>query len=266
MGGRGGTSHRASGGGLPKTLARFAEFQRAALTRLSGALSRADQMYLQGQLQQLFAQNDFGMRIRSELLERVLGSHFKNQFETHSSQGALDQDLRNRAAENLFGVDASKLKPSEHEKYGYLVSRDKEAAMSDYMAAQYGDAVIRFKREAVIDRLTYTVGDSLFDATQHQLIAGSVKNASITGFPGNINDYLTRVRRSEPFVGSAETWASHVAYDYLELQYHGALTMSDVASVTFSDITPRGFTALVEKLKKKGISVWQVKGGRAREL
>ena len=266
MGGRGGVSHRASGGGLPKTLARFAELQRTAMARIGAVLSRTDQMYLQGQLQQLFAQNDFGMRIRSELLERVLGSHFKSQFETNSSQGSLDQYSRNRAAENMFGVDTSTLKASEHEKYGYLVSRDKAAAMENYMASQYGDAVIRFKREAVIDRLTYTVGDSLFDATRNQLVAGSVKNTSITGFAGDITDYLQRVRASESYVGSAETWASKVAYDYLELQYHGTLTMSDVASVTFSDVTPRGFAALVEKLKKKGISVWQVREGKAHAL
>jgi len=42
--------------------------------------------------------------------------------------------------------------------------------------------------------------------------------------------------------------------------------MDHVASITFGDTVPRNFTALVEKLKKKGISVWQVKGGRAREL
>ena len=62
MGGRGGTSHRASGGGLPKTLARFAELQRSALARIGAVLSRMQQQYVQGQLQRLFAENDFGIK------------------------------------------------------------------------------------------------------------------------------------------------------------------------------------------------------------
>ena len=266
MGGRGGTSHRASGGGLPKTLARFAELQRSALARIGAVLSRMQQQYVQRQLQRLFAENDFGMRIDSSLIERVLASHFKTQFETNNSGGTLDQSYRNVAAQNMFGVDTDTLRPSEHEKYGYLVSRDKVAAVSDYMAAQYGDTLIRFKREDVIDRLTYTVGDSLYDAGRNRLVAGSVKNASITGFPGDVSNYLTRIKSAESQVGSAESWSRTVAHDYFELQYHGKLTMDHVESVTFSDAVPSNFASVVEKLKKKGISVWQVKGGRAHEL
>ena len=266
MGGRGGSSHRAGGGGLPKTLERAAELQRAALASLDSVLSRADQSYVQSQLQRLFDLNDFGMRIRSDLIEKVLASHFKSQFETRTSGGALDLSYRSAAARNMFGVDPSTLSPSKHEKYGYLVSRDKVAAMSDYMASQYGDTLIRFKREAVIDRLTYTVGDSLFDAGRNRLVAGSVKNASITGFPGNASSFLPKIRAAEAHVGSAERWARTVTHDYFELQYHGKLTMDHVESITFGDTVPRNFTALVQKLKKKGISVWQVKGGRAREL
>lgn len=266
MGGRGGASHRASGGGLPKTLARFAELQRTALDRIGTMLSRGEQQYIQSQLQLLFAQNDFGMRVRNDLVEVILDTSFKSQFETHTSGGMLDEDFRVTAARNLFGVDTDTLKPSEHEKYGYMMSRDKVAAMSDYAAAQYGDTAIRFKREAVMDRLTYTVGDSLGPAYRNRLVAGSVKDASITGFPDGISQYVPRIRAAEGQTGSVENWSRTVARSYFELQYHGKLTMDHVESVTFGDTVPWNFSAVVEKLKKRGISVWRVTGGRAREL
>ena len=194
------------------------------------------------------------MDIRSEYLDNVIAEGFKNQFQTHTSQGALDFDSRRQATEQLFGSDVRHMRPADFERYGYLVSRD----VSAYNNSGYGDTTVRFKRDRVIERLTYTTDDSLYPASIQEAIAGKVSTNSIAGIwldGMSGSELLRRVQSSEGSVGNVRDWLRGVTHGaYLELQYHGALTIDDVESINFKRSPPS--QELLRKLRAKGVTVY----------
>lgn len=261
MGGRGGASHRKSGNGggtLPKSLANFMGHEQNWMNRYFSPFFTAEQMrYMQGQLQRVFAQNDFGMDINARYLENVIQEGFKNQFQTHSSNGALDFDMRKQVAENLFGLNARSLKAADFERYGYLVTSD----VTQHNASGYGDVTIRFKKSNLIDRTTYTIDDSLGPGLSDDLIAGSVKRGSLTGifYPHNASEaknLYAQFKAAEAYTSSPREWARIIERGsaYLELQYHGSLTIGDVSSMNFKMARPSD--ALLSELKRRGIAVY----------
>ncbi|MBO2517953.1 MAG: hypothetical protein CW338_11910, partial [Clostridiales bacterium] len=156
MGSRGGTSHAGGGGSVPLSLQHFARKEALDVQRLvrEGGLSRQDAEYLNGQLKAVIDANDPAMRVRREYVEAIIDTHFKNQMETGTSQGANLPDVRARLSSQYFGHPydrVNKVAPGEFEKYGYLAPRDIVQAASA-SAGWYGDVVIRFRREAVMDR------------------------------------------------------------------------------------------------------------------
>ena len=259
MGGRGGRSH---GGGrvnndnraIPLSLANHAQYEQRWLQNRFSDISPSEQRYLAGQLGRLFAAHEFGMDIRSEYLENVVAEGFKNQFQTHTSQGALSFSAREQATKQLFGSDTGRMQPADFERYGYLVSRD----ISAYNSSGYGDTTVRFKRERVLQRLTYTTDDSLYPASIGEVIGGTVSTNSIAGIwrhNMSARELLSRVRDSESYIGDVSTWVGRVTHgSYLEVQYHGALTIEDVASINFKSNPPS--QSLLRKLRSKGVKVY----------
>lgn len=277
MGGRGGSSHRNTGGqqnpGMPLSLQYFAQKEAQDLHRLirEAGLSAADVAYLHGQLAKIIAENDPAMRVRRDYVELIIDSHFKNQMETGTSQGANSPDLRARLSADYFGHPydrANKVAAGEFEKYGYLAPRDKIAAMSNAGANFYGDVVFRFRRDAIMDRTTFKTADTLNSWYDHDSAhAGWLKSASITGLSEIDSDTIRKVRSAERYIKEPDRWVSHVNYgEYFELQYHGSLSIKDVESVTFGATLPSNFNRILDKLKRKGIKVYQVTGGSLREL
>lgn len=258
MGGRGGRSHGGGGhsdqSGIPLSLANHAQYEQRWIQNHFRDLTPAQQRYISQQLGRLFAAHDFGMDIRSEYLDNVIAEGFKNQFQTHTSQGALDFDSRRRATEQLFGSDVRRMRPEHFERYGYLVSRD----VSAYNSSGYGDTTVRFKRDRVIDRLTYTTDDSLYPASIQEVIAGKVSTNSIAGIwldGMSGSELLRRVQSSEGSIGNVRDWLREVTHGaYLELQYHGALTIDDVESINFKRSPPS--QELLRKLRAKGVTVY----------
>lgn len=273
MGGRGGSSHLASrsgGGGLPLSLQLFAGKEARDIQRLiaSAGLSPADVSYLQGQLTKIIAENDPAMRVDRKYVEAIIDTHFKNQMETHTSNGANAPDTRARLSAEYFGHSynrANAVAPGEFEKYGYLAPRDKIAAMSA-SADWYGDVVFRFKRDAIMDRTTFKTADTL-NSWGNGAYAGSLKTGSIAGLSDLERGTVARVRAAERYIHNPDRWVDAVNYgEYFELQYHGHLSINDVESVTFSDTLPANFDRILGKLKKKGVKVYQVTGGSLHEF
>ena len=276
MGGRGGSSHRTSGGtrdpSLPLSLQFFAskeaKYIHDSVQRLH--LSASDIAYMHEQLEKIINENDLAMRVRREYVESIIDTHFKNQMETGTSQGANAPDIRARLSAAYFGHpydSMRKTSPDTFEKYGYLAPRDKVAAMNA-SAGWYGDVVFRFKRDSVIDRTTFKTDDTLniWSGTS-DAIAGSLKRASIAGLHDLDNTTIQKMRRSEQYIHDPDKWVSTVSWgSYFELQYHGHLSIDDVESVTFSNTLPSNFEVVLGKLKRKGIKVYQVKGGNLHEL
>ena len=135
-------------------------------------------------------------------------------------------------------------------------------------AGWYGDVVFRFKRDAVIDRTTFKTDDTLnvWSGTS-DAIAGSLKRASIAGLNDLDSTTVSKMKRSEQYIHDPDKWVSTVNWgSYFELQYHGHLSINDVESVTFSDTLPGNFDVILGKLKRKGVKVYQVKGGSLHEF
>lgn len=274
MGGRGGASHLAvrTGTVIPLSLQMFAGKEARDIQRLirTAHLTPADVAYLQSQLTKIIAANDLAMRVDSEIIEPILDSHFKNQMETHTSNGANMPDIRAKLSADYFGHSynsVSKATPDVFEKYGYLAPRDKVAAMSA-RADWYGDVVVRFNRDAVMDRTTFKTDDTLNTwANGSNAHAGSLKTASISGINDLNSDTIRRVKAAESLITNPDKWVSAVNMgSYFELQYHGHLSFDDVESVTFGDTLPNNFNRILGKLKKKGVKVYRVTGGTLSEL
>jgi hypothetical protein len=161
-------------------------------------------------------------------IERILSEgRFKSQFETNTSGGALNQDLRARAEEFMFGYDKA-VDVTKRPIYGYL---RKEGASDG--AAWYGDVLMDLK-PAVRERTTAVWGDSLGLEAQpsplSRIRATSYSPRSI----GN-RDSLPRPGRT----GSP----------YTEAQIHGGLRIEDVARITFER---EPLQSLVRKVEAAG--------------
>ena len=278
MGGRGGSSHRGSAGGgarderLPLSLQFFAGKEAAYIQNIirQYRLSVADVAYMHGQLEKIISENDPAMRVRRDYVEAIIDSHFKNQMETGTSQGANLPDTRARLSAAYFGHPydrVNKTTPDTFEKYGYLAPRDKVAAMQA-SAGWYGDVVFRFKRDAVMERTTFKTDDTLnvWSGTS-DAIAGSLKRASIAGVNDLDRTTVQKMKRSEQYIHDPDRWVASVSRgSYFELQYHGHLGIDDVDSVTFGNTLPGNFDSILRKLKRKGVKVYQVKGGDLHEF
>lgn len=188
--------------------------------------------------------NDFCMRIPSGILKKILDEgRFKNQFETHSSQGLLDYETRKEVTKALFGSDTAKLKDSEFEKYGYLGPKD---TTFDYMQAkhqpgQYGRVRITFKKSSLQKRTTFTIDDSLDSALSKSAIAGDVNNPMMGGMEyyraARLIESLKPLKEKGTLAKTAADFNSTMTELflrplYVELQYHGDVTTKNIEKIS----------------------------------
>lgn len=226
-------------------------------------------------LQKIFDEAEFGMFIPADALlgkGGALETHFKNQFETGSSRGILNGKVRREASNMLFGASKT-LKPEEYEKYGVLVGNPRGAGCD--VGYGYGNCVVTFKKEAMKGRTTYTMTDSLsvtHDDDATGMAAGSVSVGKVTlgGIAWSPDTELRNIRKviQKPPRDYASLM-SDLSTSYIELQYHGEVTVDDVATVCFKsqDDLFRYLEPEKEKfLKGKGIRVGYRKGEEFIEM
>lgn len=222
----------------------------------------------------LFNEHDLGMNIDDDVLEAVLNSWFKNTFETGSSGGYLGSSSttgkiskshsRLGAAHRLFGLssdlDKGQLSRHEYEKYGNLLDHDIVQSMAHNTATQYGNVEVRFKKSKVI--ATWTAGDSL----------GEIYQPSLVSDPRSCSfDKLSRTPKSASIQVKdlAQFKRDHIS-GYLELQYHGDLTIDCVESLTFpydlKDSSRSKYLAIAKKWKAAGAKIYYVVNGALYQL
>lgn len=192
-------------------------------------------------LNDMIKNNDFNVRIPTDdatVIKSILeDGRLKTQFETGTSGGQLDTYVREKASHNLFNTP-SDIDVKQYEKYGYLGSKD--VTQDDKHNPQlwfYGEGIIKLKKEEMMDRTTVTVGDSLRDASDGRFIMGSkvtdVDSTVCVGRIGMIDEFNQRFADGISKYGIND--ASAVGYgvrSYIELQYHGDVTLKDVESMT----------------------------------
>lgn len=254
------------GSNLPKTLSNLDKAIKSYEHSSNyGDTAKAHKEEIEDLMRELFDKHDFGMNIAEDKIEKVLTSKFKNTFETGYSGGYLGSTKttgeievthgRLIAGHKLFGLskdlERGQLKRHEYEKYGSLLDHNILDSINKYnYAKDYGNVEVRFKKDKVI--ATWTAGDSLCQRWQPSLCsdpkACSFDNSPRTPTTKDVdtNDLYT-LRRSH-------------TYDYIELQYHGELTIDCVESLAFPyDITsPRWKRELeiAKGWKKTGVKVY----------
>lgn len=220
-------------------------------------------------IQDVVDKHDFAMRVPDfNTLRKIEASHFKNQFETGSSMGAYDRNYRLTATEELFGLPSNivnAMDDIDFEKYGYLADTD---ALKDYStnhrASQYGPIQVRFKKDRIRERTTLTLQDSLnfaLDGSGKAVPVDNITPESIDfmdvqkllsngGNESAIEDFRDSSKDLETFIKN-----NHIPY--VELQFHGHLTIDDVESITFAKGSSHDnlSNALRDRLEARGIKV-----------
>lgn len=264
------------GAKMPKTLpnleAAIAKFEK---TSDYGAVAKQHKAEIEDLMRRLFDTHDLGMNIDDDTLEAVLNSWFKNQFEVGTGGGAVYEhgkttgkigvnNGRLRAAHRLFGLGKDlandQLTRREYEKYGNLLDHDILRSITHNTATGYGNVEVRFKKDKVI--ATWTAGDSLGCDFQPSLVSDprscSFDDLYKTPDNGNIQtDDLVKFKRD------------HIS-SYLELQYHGDLTVDCVESLTYPyDLTESRYSkhlAIAKKWKAAGAKIYYVANGKLCQL
>lgn len=102
------------------------------------------------------------MNAPASLREQILNFGFRNQHETDSSNGSLDQGERNHRESKLIGMnqgDFENLSPLVKPKYGYVRPNDFSIPVWRNILS-YGKDVWVFKTDKIKNRVTYTPIDS----------------------------------------------------------------------------------------------------------
>lgn len=242
-------------------------------------------------MKQLLDSNDLGMDVPHEYIESIIEKGFLNQFQTgtskgyirdHSTAGKIDEgNIRLFASHKMFNPSnqsylsgsvynratkytGQQFARGEYEKYGHLLSRDKLNYYSD--KTHYGDVQVRFKRDKV--NCTWTFDDSLNimgkSSSGRYMQPTSVNAPKVHSFDKVINydDYkhAKDYGKEHPLeITDVSAWESRMRTQYIELQFHGKLTIDDVESMTFgknpADVLP---SSVLKKLIDKGIELWYI--------
>lgn len=229
--------------------------------RIHAQLTEEEEKRYNETLKKIFDNCDYATRVSEGSLESILNTEFRNQIDFFETEGVVvtrgepDPEWRKEQSGFLFGHGGKDksgkiLKGKDYEKYGYLAAKDpKDFIEGEKMscAESYGSVLIRFKKDRLKGRVTYTIGDSLGLATG----AGDAGNPSTAGIgAGALRNIIDKGQYTKsPY----EFDPSY--FKYIELQYHGRLTPKDIESITFTDPDNPPNPKLIQKIKDMGIKV-----------
>lgn len=240
-----------------------AEIQNESL-RQSEKISKNNEKYFHQTMLDIFEKNDFCMRLNKNVLPLIAQSKFMNQFETGSAPLGLTFNQRRVVAKKMFTVPQD-AEGSEYEKYGFLGSKNPKDDFKDdeSFTGDYGDSIVRFKKRNLMHRTTFTIGDSLFNCMHDDIRSSPVINPQIASIQrGHVNEVIYGLN----VVENANAEKSYLDIQaltrqkYIELQYHGNLTIDDVESVTFNakNTNPNNpeVRKIIAMLKERGIKCY----------
>lgn len=253
---------------LPKSLENFDSYQKQWCDDKFSKLSPKQKEILETGIQKVLDNNAYSMRVNSKDLQNIIDNGFLNQFQTGTSGGTLSTSNRKTASYRLFGNDALHMKPAEFEKYGYLGSKDFLVDEDVSETFQYGRTIVKFNKDRLQGRVTYTIEDSLGNALYNRVIGGKISDSSsLSGIPideiGTVIDRFKYAEREDWY--DADSMAQEMGFRYWEIQFHGDLTIDDVDSICFTG-RDKATDDIIDQLKKLGIKVHRISGGELIDL
>lgn len=252
---------------LPPTLENLDKHQAQFLKDHKADYSVINLSHYQKVMQTVFKKGVPSMRIDAEVLDIIADSDykFKNQFETRTSGGALSYDWRKKASNNMFAPTSLK-GDIDREKYGCLLDRNFKDVYAYDIAGGYGDCVVQFK-DSILKRTTFSLGDSLSPAGDGDMIPSRVDKLSPSAIPCYSTPFKSKkIERIYNKLADYDTVGEindDLVSDYIELQYHGDVTLDDVKSVCFKSYPEQ---KTVDVFKSKGISVYLYNGSSVVQL
>lgn len=194
-----------------------------------------------------FAGHPVAMRLDPDGLLNVLTEgRVKTQFETGSSHGGFDPELRAQREQQFFGIDLD-ADPTIRPVYGYLhIGGDRPTGRDGIDA--YGEVQVIFRQE-VRDRTTAMVGDSLDQADKGR--PSPVSDPEWRSFtPADQDIDSEMLERLERDYASDEFREAL----YVEAQIHGGVRVEDIAEIILARPPD---APLLEALKARGVP-WRV--------
>lgn len=216
-------------------------------------------------LKEILENSEPSMRFKSENVDKLLETdRFLNQFETGTSGGSLSPNDRRRATRQLFGSEDDLFKKRDYEKYGYFGNKDfyEDFAYNDKIIGgtdQYGDVIVRFSKDKVMSRTTFTINNSLGPASWGQIVADNPISPHLVGIDESyLMDHIDILKQGK--IKSPEALVDELRVRYIEAQFHGDLGLSDVSSVCFTAKPPTNKQILA--FRSKGIDVYVREGDK----
>lgn len=237
----------------PATLKNFAKTVNQLEADVVGEFSQEEIQVFKDTAREMFRKYDFATNTKAKYLENILDDHLKNLQETGTSGGGTNVQSRINTSHDNFGISKT-AKSEEFEKYGLLAEKDVNKRVG---GDWYGQTTIRWKKDKV--NATFTMDDSLDD---YEFIAPSLvtdpKITSIAARNGrnircvDLNQFKAIQQASKK--GIDDMLDKMPGVYYIELQYHGQLTMDCIESVTFAEKSEaRVAKKAIKKLLQKGI-------------
>lgn len=208
-------------------------------------------------IREVLSNGDYGMNIPSSAVNDIFKTYFKSQIETGTGKGYVNVSYRKEASNALFGTNIKTTSATGYEKYGFLMDKDILKQANSGIADQYwshGNGIqVRFKKDKVV--ATFTTCDSLSSGLCPSLTTDP-KISSIYRYNSGI---LNKKVDHTDIIASTRTYAT----SYIELQYHGMLTLDFVESIYIpGTVLPKLSSATFRTMLEHNITVYSEVGGK----
>jgi len=247
-----------------KTLSNFDHYARKWYNDyVEKQLSFEDIELASNKIKDVLENSELSMRFKSENIDKLIDStRILNQFETGTSGGTVNLKYRRQASEQLFGLQGKRLKKHDFEKYGYFGNRD---PYEDFLhnskswggVSQYGDVIVRFSKDKMLSRTTFTINNSLGPAVYKDLVADNPNSPHLLSIDKNyLQDYVELLKNKN--ARTPEELTKTLGIRYIEAQFHGDVGLTDISSMYFTNKIPNNNQ--IDALKSYGIDVFVKEG------
>ena len=226
-------------------------------------LSFEDIELASNKIKDVLENSELSMRFKSENIDKLIDStRILNQFETGTSGGTVNLKYRRQANEQLFGLQGKRLKKHDFEKYGYFGNKD---PYEDFLynskswggVSQYGDVIVRFSKDKMLSRTTFTINNSLGPAVYKDLVADNPNSPHLLSIDKNyLQDYVELLKNKN--ARTPEELTKTLGIRYIEAQFHGDVGLTDISSMYFTNKIPNNNQ--INALKSYGIDVFVKEG------
>ncbi len=210
---------------------------------------------------------EFTMNVNHDLRNSIKENGFLNQFTSKGSDGVYDPEGRVRSEAALLGIrrdEYEEISPLVRPKYASLGAGEGSVFKKDYSNVQYGQDVFLFKKDAIKDRVTFTLKDSY--ELGYMVSRGLERSWSTQFIPWEnrgliIPTLIEQLEKKTPILETGyqsklENFKIKAStFDQLppEIQIWGPLTMDEVESFIFLEKVPSG--KFLQMLEDKNIKI-----------